>query len=271
MRPLSTLLALLCVPCVNLAYAQRATTDVQASDTRNAISAAVLNAPPRNQRRVVLSAQATPERYRAYVQEWAKRIEAASRQDYPQINAVRRNGATVLTVGLGPEGQLLSVAVARTSGIAALDAAAIKAVAQAAPIAAFPDEIRRDTDVLMINRELSFSTDSRLVVGAVAPAADASAGAVRHLISQAHASQGCAVPKYPQESAYANESGAVLLAFKLSVDGAVIESMIQRSSGYSRLDAAALEALSQCTFRPLLSEGVPREGWALLEFKWVLE
>lgn len=271
MRYLAILLALVCVPCLNSAYAQQAKTDTPASDVSNANSAAVLDAPARSQRRVVLSAQATPDQYRTYVQEWAKRVEAAGRQDFPQINAVRRHGSMVLAVGLGPEGQLLSVSVARTSGIAALDAAAIKVVAQAAPFAVFPEEIRRNTDVLVINREFSFSPDSRLKVGNASPVSEGSDIAARTNVGQAGALQGCAVPKYPRESADANESGTVLLAFKLSVEGAVIESMIQRSSGYSRLDAAAIEALSKCAFRPLMSNGTPREGWALLEFKWVLE
>jgi len=271
MKLRSCFLILLGVLWLDPAYSQQASTSGSANDGGPAFSEPMTVAAARNQRRVILSPQATPDRYLTYVQAWARRIEAAGKQDFPQINAIRRHGSMLLTIAVGPEGQLLSVAVARSSGIAALDAAAFKVVAQAAPFAPFPEEMRSDTDVLIINREFTFLADSRLTLGKDISVSDASLSLGRNMKFEKPDTRGCVAPKYPADSAEVGESGIVQLVFRLSVDGTVMESMVQKSSGYSRLDAAAIDALSQCRFRPLMSDGQPREGWALLEFKWQLE
>src|SRR5213075_578262 len=60
----------------------------------------------------------------------------------------------------------------------------------------------------------------------------------------------CKKPEYPPDSLRANEAGVVLLKFLVDVDGNVAETMVERSSGYQRLDEAAKTALQVCKFKP---------------------
>jgi protein TonB len=50
-------------------------------------------------------------------------------------------------------------------------------------------------------------------------------------------------PRYPRESRRRHEQGTVLLAVLLATDGSVETLRIARSSGYRRLDEAALDAV----------------------------
>ncbi|MEO6929907.1 MAG: energy transducer TonB, partial [Casimicrobiaceae bacterium] len=55
------------------------------------------------------------------------------------------------------------IEVNRSSGQRILDAAAIKIVTTSAPFAAFPPDIRRDTDILYITRTWTFTKGDALV------------------------------------------------------------------------------------------------------------
>jgi protein TonB len=54
------------------------------------------------------------------------------------------------------------VEINRSSGQRVLDAAAVKIVEMAGPFAAFPPDIRRDTDILHITRTWSFTKGDEL-------------------------------------------------------------------------------------------------------------
>ncbi len=84
-------------------------------------------------------------------------------------------------------------------------------------------------------------------------------------------SQGCVRPEYPPASLRAQEAGTVSLAFLVGTDGAVLESRIDKSTGYRRLDEAARRALGRCKFRPAYSDGKPQQAWAHIEYEWRLE
>ncbi len=81
----------------------------------------------------------------------------------------------------------------------------------------------------------------------------------------------CEKPEYPPASLRAQETGIVLVAFLIDVNGAVIESKVARSSGYRRLDEAARQALSLCKFKPATVDGKPVRAWAKLEYEWKLD
>lgn len=81
----------------------------------------------------------------------------------------------------------------------------------------------------------------------------------------------CAKPRYPRASLRANEAGIVKLKFLVGADGRVIESKIERSSGYARLDEAAREALSLCSFKPATLDGRAVPDWALLQYEWKID
>lgn len=60
-------------------------------------------------------------------------------------------------------------------------------------------------------------------------------------------------PKYPLESRKNKEEGTVLLFLKIDENGAVVSVNIEKSSGYSLLDAAAKEAVLNARFNPAKS------------------
>lgn len=81
----------------------------------------------------------------------------------------------------------------------------------------------------------------------------------------------CAKPEYPPAALRANESGVVALAFLIEVDGRVVDSRVERSSGFRRLDEAARKALGLCQFRPATLNGVAERSWAKIEYEWRIQ
>ena len=81
----------------------------------------------------------------------------------------------------------------------------------------------------------------------------------------------CDKPEYPPAARRANETGTVLLNFLIDVDGKVIDSKVERSSGSRRLDEAARQGLELCNFRPATVDGKPTRAWARIEYVWRLE
>ena len=80
----------------------------------------------------------------------------------------------------------------------------------------------------------------------------------------------CAKPEYPRNAARNGESGTVMLALLVGLDGRVIDAKVTQSSGYRELDKAAVQGLSLCKFIPGTIDGVPQQSWAKLEYKWAL-
>ena len=84
-------------------------------------------------------------------------------------------------------------------------------------------------------------------------------------------SANCAKPEYPSASRRLEEEGTVSLRFLVGTDGKVIESEVEKTSGYKRLDEAARAALSRCQFRAATVDGKPEQGWATMKYTWRLE
>ena len=81
----------------------------------------------------------------------------------------------------------------------------------------------------------------------------------------------CRTPSYPPSSRQAGETGTVLLQLLIDLDGKVIDRRVERSSGFLRLDEAALAGLASCTFQPAASDGRSQPTWARLRYVWKLE
>jgi len=81
----------------------------------------------------------------------------------------------------------------------------------------------------------------------------------------------CAKPEYPRSSQRNEETGIVTLSFLIGLDGRVVESKIERSSGFKELDKAARSALSLCKFKPGLVDGRPQQSWTKVQYVWKLE
>jgi protein TonB len=77
-------------------------------------------------------------------------------------------------------------------------------------------------------------------------------------------------PRYPPESRRSGEEGLVVLRVLINETGAVARIEIEQSSGHSRLDVAAWQAVKRARFRPYLENGVPRMALATIpiEFSW---
>ena len=81
----------------------------------------------------------------------------------------------------------------------------------------------------------------------------------------------CEKPDYPSASKRLMEEGTVQLRFLVGVDGKVIESVVEKSSGFRRLDEAARDGLSKCTFKPSVKEGQIVQGLTRMRYTWMLE
>lgn len=84
------------------------------------------------------------------------------------------------------------------------------------------------------------------------------------------ANLGNAGPNYPTESRRRHEEGIVRLRVLISPSGAVEEIAVARTSGFDRLDRAALDAVRKWRFRPGMQAGQPIEAIGYLSIPFVL-
>lgn len=89
--------------------------------------------------------------------------------------------------------------------------------------------------------------------------------------ARVRASAQCVAPSYPRRSVVNNEQRVSQIELRIGEDGRVRESKIAQSSGFFRLDQAALQALSACEFEPERVNGVAREAWARIRYVWRLD
>ena len=75
----------------------------------------------------------------------------------------------------------------------------------------------------------------------------------------------------PLASRRLNEAGTVLLKVLVGTDGLPRRISVQKSSGYARLDAAALAAMGQARFKPLVEDGVAQECIVLAPLQFELD
>ena len=90
-----------------------------------------------------------------------------------------------------------------------------------------------------------------------------------HLAAQVD-SNACAKPEYPLSSLRNQEEGTVNLAMLIGVDGKVLESKVEKSSGSKALDRAAIAGLSLCKFSAGSTDGIPEKSWAKLQYVWTI-
>jgi len=81
----------------------------------------------------------------------------------------------------------------------------------------------------------------------------------------------CEKPDYPAASLRAQEVGIVALSFLIGADGSVLDSRVERSSGFRRLDEAARKGLGLCRFKPATVNGKPEQAWARIEYEWKID
>jgi protein TonB len=115
-------------------------------------------------KRRFIGARAEEYRFARYVEDWRLKIERVGNLNYPEVARQQRlYGSLLITVSIRSDGTLENVEINRTSGNRLLDAAAVKIVEMSGPFAAFPSDIKRDTDILHITRTWTFTKSDALV------------------------------------------------------------------------------------------------------------
>jgi periplasmic protein TonB len=78
------------------------------------------------------------------------------------------------------------------------------------------------------------------------------------------------IPRYPPQSRKLREQGLVMLRVMIDERGVACSIEVESSSGYSRLDHAAREAVSRAAFRPYVEDGAPRRAMVLIPIEFSL-
>jgi protein TonB len=78
-------------------------------------------------------------------------------------------------------------------------------------------------------------------------------------------------PEYPRLSMRMNEQGKVVLKVELGEDGSIASAQVKTSSGFARLDAAALGAVKTWHCKPVIRNGAAVRAVALQPFNFTLE
>ncbi|MFC0686244.1 energy transducer TonB [Novosphingobium clariflavum] len=104
-----------------------------------------------------------------------------------------------------------------------------------------------------------------------APAAPAPAPRVENAGDLSSKMISATPPRYPLDSRRKREQGTVVLAVMLGLDGTVSDISISKSSGFERLDHAALSAVRRWRWSPTRRDGAPVMVRGLVEIPFVLQ
>ena len=113
-------------------------------------------------RKRFIGANAREYRFAQYEEDWRAKIERVGTINYPAEARGKLYGTLRLTVTIRPDGSVESIDLDRSSGLKPLDQAAFRIVQMAAPFAAFPADIRKDTDLLVITRAWFFAQGDKV-------------------------------------------------------------------------------------------------------------
>lgn len=113
-------------------------------------------------RKKFLGARAEEYRFAQYIEDWRQKVERVGTLNYPDAARGKLYGSLVLTVSISADGSIGRIDINRSSGHKLLDDAARRIVQLGAPYAAFPPDIRRDTDIIEITRTWYFTQGNEL-------------------------------------------------------------------------------------------------------------
>lgn len=77
--------------------------------------------------------------------------------------------------------------------------------------------------------------------------------------------------EYPSASRRLREAGLVIVAVQMDTEGVPREVLVAQSSGFERLDRAAVAGVRRARFRPYTQNGQPMAGWARIPVPFELE
>jgi protein TonB len=113
-------------------------------------------------RKKFVGTRAEEYRFAQYIEDWRQKVERVGTLNYPEAARGKLYGSLVLSVSIRQDGSVADIEVTRPSGHKVLDESARRIVNLAAPYAAFPADIRRDTDILVITRTWNFTRSDSL-------------------------------------------------------------------------------------------------------------
>lgn len=111
-------------------------------------------------RKAFISPRTTDHRLASYSEDWRQRVEAVGNQNFPRDEQGSLYGSVMVVVEINSDGSLASAEVQRPSANPRLDEAALQIVKLAAPYARIPDALRKDYDLLVIARTLTFKREN---------------------------------------------------------------------------------------------------------------
>lgn len=121
-----------------------------------------IDAYQKRPRKKFIGANATEYRFAQYEEDWRLKVERIGTLNYPPEARGKLYGNLRLTVSIQADGNVAAIELDRSSGLKVLDEAAFKIVRMATPFAAFPPDIRRDTDQLVITRTWFFGQGDKI-------------------------------------------------------------------------------------------------------------
>jgi len=117
-------------------------------------------------KRKFVGARAKEYRYALYVDSWRQKVEKVGNLNYPvAARDLKLYGQLQMTVSIRADGRIESIELNRSSGHKVLDEAAKHIVELAAPYARFPDDVRKEIDILSITRTWTFTKEDSLATG----------------------------------------------------------------------------------------------------------
>lgn len=118
-------------------------------------------------KRKSIGARAQEYKFAAYVESWRQKVEKIGNLNYPQAAKDQKiYGQLQLTVYIKSNGEIEKVEIRRSSGYPILDNAAKRIVEMGSPYAAFPEDLRKDVDILDITRTWIFTKEDGLATKA---------------------------------------------------------------------------------------------------------
>jgi protein TonB len=114
-------------------------------------------------RRKFLGARTQEYRFATYVEAWRQKVEKIGNLNYPEAAKDQKlYGQLRMTVTIKADGTIEDVNINQSSGHKILDDAAMRIVRLAEPYAPFPEDIRKDVDILGITRTWAFTKEDSL-------------------------------------------------------------------------------------------------------------
>ena len=136
----------------------------------------------------------------------------------------------------------------------------------------YPETIEKETTPLMPSKSTDTSFSTRHVTPAPVQTESTQTPQLNITLPTAHANfLSNPPPPYPRQSRRLGEQGKVVLTAEIATNGKALQALVNISSGYPRLDRAALESVLNWRFIPGNKAGVPQQMWVNIPINFVLE